>query len=173
MPVEKLKNNFAGRVLGAGLAGLAAITPLAASAQDATPTAMTRDQELAEFNEARFAAGAYARENNAIAVLFHIGDDIRGLENSTEAIARVEAHFEQQFASHGITAESFHSHNFGTTATGLTYYYGDKVYGTSDGVIDLNLQEGADAIPSVVESLNLYLQTVQARLDSPEPASGS
>ncbi|MEM8653394.1 MAG: hypothetical protein AAGF36_01510 [Pseudomonadota bacterium] len=174
MAAEKLKNNFAGRVLGVGLAGLAAITPLAATADDVQ--AVSRDQELAEFNEARFAAGAYARENNSVAVLFHIGDDVRGLENGDEVMGRVEAHFEQQFAGLGIDAETFSSNNFGTTATGLTFYYGGDVYVGADGAIDLNLQEGIDAIPSVAESLSLYLQTQQARLEvlpEPEVPSGS
>ncbi len=166
MPLGALKKSFAGRALGAGLAGLTALTPMTAMAQDATPTAMTHEQEIAEFNEARFAAGAYARENNSVAILFHIGEDIQSMPNTDEVIAKVEAHFEQAFASHGITAEAFSRVNLNARATGLTYYYGDNIFGATDGVIDLDLQQASDAIPSVAESLRLYSQTVQAPADA-------
>lgn len=165
MAAEKLRSNFAGRVLGAGLAGLTALTPLSAGAQDAQPAAMTEEQELAAFGEAISAARDYARDNNSVAILFHIGEDIQAMPNRDEVIAKVEAHFEQQFASLGIEAESFSRINLNARATGLTYYYGDNVYGNADGVINLDLQEASDSIPSVTESLRLHLQTIQAQAE--------
>lgn len=166
MPLGALKNSFAGRALGAGLAGLTALTPLTATAQDVTPTAMTHEQEIAQFGAALSAARDYARENNSVAILFHIGEDIQAMPNRDEVIAKVEAHFEQQFASLGIAAEAFSRINLNARATGLTYYYGDARYvRPSDGVIDLDLQEASDAIPSVAESLRLLLQTKQAQAE--------
>lgn len=176
MALGALKNSFTGRALGAGLAGLTALTPMTASAQEATPVVAdcgVMNAEICELDQMADAARAYATENSSVAILFHIGDDVRSRENGAEIMARVEAHIIGQFAEHGIEAEAFSRTNFDVTATGLTYHYGNLVFLNADGRINLDLQEGLDAIPKVIESLNFYRQTANAQVLPAAEPSGS
>ncbi|WP_147450721.1 hypothetical protein [Rhodophyticola porphyridii] len=178
MVAEKLRSNFAGRAFAATLAGLTAAIPLAASAEDTTPAAASydcgaMDAELCEFSRQANAARQYAAENQSVAVLFHIGDDVLTRDDSEVLMGRVEAHFEQQFANLGIDAATFTRTNAGTAATGLTFHYGHLVFQGPEGQINLNLQEGMDAIPQVAEQLGILRQTQQASLEGPALADGS
>ncbi|GFE65552.1 hypothetical protein [Litoreibacter roseus] len=179
MALEPLKNTFAGRAFGAGLAGLVALMPVAATAQDAHSAAATgydcglMNDELCEFSRQANAARQYAAKNQSVAVLFHIGDDVLTREDTEALMGRVQTHFEQQFAGLGIEAATFPSKNPGTAATGLTFHYGHLVFQGTEGQINLNLQEGMDAIPQVAAQLDILRQTQRASLDAPAPSDGS
>lgn len=180
MALDRLKSSFTTRAAAAGLAGLVALSPMAATAQDAIPVVAndcgTMSSEICEFDRMADAAREYATEHQSVAILFHIGDDILNRPDGKELMQRAETYFTEQFAEHGITIEAFSSRNPGTPATGLTYYYGHLIYAMEeDGeqVIDLNLKEGIDAIPQVAIALNTLRQMAELQPeDAPLPGEG-
>ncbi len=166
MPLGALKKSFVGPALAAGLSGLAALAPLSANADDAKPVAMTHDcgvmsAEICELDRMADAARAYAEENQSVAILFHVGDDVLTRDDSEQLMQKAQAYFAQQFASHDIEVASFARSNPGTPATGLTFHYGHLVFQGPDGRINLDLKEGIDAIPQVADQLNILRQTAQ------------
>lgn len=178
MALGPLKNTFAGRAIGASLAGLVAFAPMAATAEDTLDAAASNDcgvmnAEICELDRMADAAREYAHENQSVAILFHVGDDVLTRDDSEALMGRVEAHFEQQFSDLGIEAATFSRNNAGTAATGLTFHYGHLVFQGVEGQINLNLQEGMDAIPMVAAQLDILRETQQASLEAPVLSGGS
>ena len=176
MAAEKLASSFAARAFALTLSGIAAVAPTQGFADDASPTTVAYDcgsmnAEICELSRMSTAAREYAQDNQSVAVLFHIGDDVLTRDDGEVLMGRVQAHFEQQFADLGIEAAIFPSRNPGTAATGLTFHYGHLVFQGPEGRINLDLQEGMAAIPQVAAQLDILRQTAEARVGGPTPIS--
>lgn len=148
----------------AGLA--AAVTPVSATAQDAAaPAAMT--EELSELREATRQAITYA-EQNGVAILLHVGEDIQNHEQSEALLLWVQDEFRKKFAAHDLEVGIFPRMN-DARATGLQYFVGDHIYTPVGENSLLNLQEADAAIPAVAEQANIARQLVSAQPIQPAP----
>lgn len=188
-----------GAATGAVLSAAAVLTPSTAFAEEATPVAQTLEEtvraeegrEYREAVEARKAASLHVKSGeNTVAILFHIGDDLR-----TRAQAAAEKHnvpaehamqvmlnhiaedYAQKFDRYGLDAKMFSSTNLDARASGLTYILrtrgGDNEIGSisyedESGNPLLNLAEANTEIERVVRAV-AYLNQ-QASLDTGGPA---
>lgn len=192
MPVEKLRNNFAGRVLGAGLAGLTALTPLAATAQDATPVVATPDcgtmnEELCELHIAGQDAHEFASTNpNGVGIVFHIGEDLQAVAAQNAETYGVTPrdiidqgiipHYQDQlqsmFDAHGLTVQVYGSVNQGAAGSGFNFYIGESVFVTLTGDANIPLPSVTeDTVAAVAESLEIDRRIQEARNDTDELSS--
>ena len=154
--------------VGAAAGIAAAVTPLSATAQDAaTPAVMT--EELQELREGTRQAMAYA-EQNGVAILLHVGEDIQDHEQSEALLVWVQDEFRKKFAAHGLEVGIFPRMN-DARATGLQYFVGDHIYTPVGENSHLNLQEADAAIPAVAEQAYIARQLASAQQVQPEPVT--
>ncbi|WP_044025217.1 hypothetical protein [Roseobacter litoralis] len=184
-----------GAVTGAVLSAAAVLSPTASFAQEATPVAQPFDeslwtQETWELKKAREAAGLHVKSaENTVAILFHVGDDLRARAQAAAEKHNVSAEhalqvmlnhiaedYTQKFDSHGLEARMFSSTNLDSRASGLTYILrirgsdneiGSISYEDESGNPLLNLAEANTEIERVARAV-AYLNQ-QASLDTGEP----
>lgn len=160
MPLGALKNSFAGRALGAGLAGMVALTPMAAIADDAKPTeAAVWTDELRGLDAARDAATAHATTHGA-AIILHVGMDIQNHPQRDALLEWVAETYKGHFKPHGIEIEVFTSLN-DAPASGLEYRIGPKPYtpkGQPDPLLDLATAEDPAVVEDVATQTALQLE---------------
>lgn len=174
MPLGALKNSFAGRALGAGLAGLTALTPLTATAQDAA--AMTNDcgtmnEELCELHFAGHDAHEFASANpNGVGIVFHIGEDLQAVAEQNAKtygitprevidqgiIPHYQAQLQSMFEPHGLTVQVFGRVNENAAGSGFNFYIGESVFETLDGKANIPLPSmNEQVVAAVAESLEI------------------
>ncbi|MEL6172440.1 MAG: hypothetical protein AAFR02_10590 [Pseudomonadota bacterium] len=160
MAAAKTSRLFSAAV-GAAAGIAAAVTPVSATAQDAAASAAITE-ELSELREATRQAIAYA-EQNGVAILLHVGEDIQNHDQSEALLLWVQDEFRKKFAAHDLDVGIFPSTNLDGRATVLTYHVGDHIYvpDGSNGV--LNLQEADAAVPDVAEQAHLARQLAAAQ----------
>lgn len=175
MPLGALKNSFAGRALGAGLAGLTALTPLTATAQDAAPAAMDREctqsVELCELQAASFGAHEFASANpNGVGIVFHIGEDLQAVAEQNAKtygitprevidqgiVPHYQAQLQSMFEPHGLTVQVFGRVNENAAGSGFNFYIGESVFETLDGKANIPLPSvNEQVVAAVAESLEI------------------
>ncbi|MEM7290511.1 MAG: hypothetical protein AAF412_09135 [Pseudomonadota bacterium] len=160
MYLGKLRENFIRRAVGAGMIGLAAITPFSAVAQDAAPTeAAVWTDELRDLRAARSAANEHASTHGA-AVLLHVGMDIQNHPQREEVLAWVAETYKGHFEPYGIEIEVFPSMN-DASATVLEYRIGPKPYtpvGQPDPILDLQTGVQPAVVADVAQQAALQLE---------------
>lgn len=177
MPLEALKQSFAGRALGAGLAGLTALTPLTATAQEATPAAMTNDcgtmtAEICELHFAGRDAHEFASANpNGVGIVFHIGEDLQAVAEQNAAtygitprevidqgiVPHYQAQLQSMFEPHGLTVQVFGRVNENAIGSGFNFYIGESVFETLDGKANIPLPNmNEQVVAEVAEHLEIY-----------------
>ncbi len=161
---------------GALLSVAAALNPSASFAQEATPVAQPSDtvwtDELRALDEADLAATEYAKNNNGVGILLHVGEDFPNeyFNSAEEAAQAFVAIFQQQ---HGTSAQYFMSPNPGSEWTGVTYHIGDQIHGTNAGTEVKTVLEAYEAMPDVVKQLQLIKEIASDQTNKPiEPSQG-
>lgn len=187
------KRRLFGAAAGLAMTGLAAITPAAVTAQDATSVAMPNDvgtilcetdrayratdgwnPVTADLDCAADGARDYARENPGVGVLIHVAQSNfpnQRFQNPDEFGAALVYTFQQRY---GVEAEYFLSQMADEApATGITYHLGDGlIHGSNDGTEVKNLQEALDAMPEVASIvLRLWEDQLAAARQVGEPAA--
>jgi len=153
--------------VAAGIA--AAVTPVSTTAQDAAaPAVMT--EELHALREGTRQAIEYA-EQNGVAILLHVGEDIQNHEQSEALLLWVQDEFRKKFAAHGLEVGIFPRINLGGKATGLEYFVGNHFYKPEGSNGLLNLQEADAVIPDVAEQAHLARQLAAAQQTQPIPTN--
>lgn len=201
-------NGFLSGIAGAAMAFAAAVGP--AQAQEATPAAfpldlnaaeITKNPETGEYetdrstellllrqaskNAGKFAKECFARGEDCVGGVFHIGDDFYDMfyELAEEhdvpfetvqavILQQVEEDYGALFAKHGVDFALFARPNPGTAATGMAYHTNDIIYELSNGRGDFNLDLAEKVIPDVVRSLQTLRELEMTQL-SPSLDNGS
>lgn len=160
MAFDRLEQNFLGRAVGAGMVGLAALSPMAAFSQEArTAESVGWTDELRELDAAAIAANAYASTHGA-AILLHVGMDIQNHEQSDAVLAWVADTYKKEFAPYGIEIEVFPTMN-DAPASGIEYRVGPKPYtpfGQPDPLLDLQTGVTPQVVADVAEQARLQLE---------------
>lgn len=172
--------------LAASMAAATAALPAVANAQDQANAAPSNGtvwtEELREFHEAEQAAADYARNNDGVGILIHVGTQAaeRGIEHNigqqiigwldnpstvpqefiTEHCidpaadeAEITAVLEHFAHMEGVEAQYFLSYMDDTPGTGVTYHINHLIHGADRGEELKPLIQGICTVPDVAESL--------------------
>ena len=156
---------------GSAMGALTALTPVSAIAEDAVPTGLTHAEELEQLGQANRQAFDYAREHG-VAIVLHMGDDMRNHEQPEALQAWLEQQFRDRFAAEGINVGIFPRVNLNAAASGVTYHVGNHIYEPPGQDPILNLQEAMDYVTDVAEQGRIAIQLAQASIDNqPTPVT--
>ncbi len=165
------ENRIAGKLLGAGLALSAAFSPMAATAQDATPvnsletvdtvlchddrTYLAKDgwnSETADLSCATHAASEYAESHHGVGILIHVGQDLPYGDLTADKLGQIlVSKFKKEY---GTDAQYFLRQN-DARATAINYHLGEFMYGAVESRVDMDLKEALAAMPEAAGLLNL------------------
>lgn len=161
MAAEKISNNFAGRALAVGLAGLVAATPLAAD--EVTPAsvedACTSSVELCELRQAMFDAHEHGAQHGA-AILLHAGADIQNHPQSEALLDWLEGQFQEKYQPYGVNIAIFPTNN-DTAGSGVENIVGRSPYtptGSDSPMMTIDVALSPEVVEQVARQAQLELE---------------
>lgn len=169
MAAFKQARKIFGAVTGVALAANAAFMPFAAAAQDThqpKQVELTQEEQVGQLDVADRAATAYARKNNGIGILIHVGADSfpnKHFANAEEFGQRLVDIFDQKF---GVEARFFLRQN-DARATGITYHIDTFIHGADNGTAVKLVGDAITAMPEVVEYLKIAKRDKVVQISQP------